>query len=430
MKLVPAILAVGASVASAQSSICSTATYTITSAAEATAIPCRTMESIEISSDLIGAVTIDGPTRLKGNLVVNNATQLVSLASSSLTTIDGRFELVGLELLNDVRFTALTAVETIEWVTLPALGTVVFGTAGVTSASSVRISNTDLRSLDGLNLASVDEMYINNNDRLLSYSTQLANVSKKLEIDSNGPALNVTLANLIWATQLANVSKKLEIDSNGPALNVTLANLIWAQELIINNAASVLVPSLEVINGSMRFDQNSFTTFTAPNLTEFKEGDISFINNPELTNISFPLLETLGGSLTIVNNSRLAGIDGFPELKEIGGAVLLGGDFESVELPSLDDARGAFDVRSTENIDESCKFFDDMEGRQIRGEYNCRGGDENANEANSTSGGSSGNGGSSNNNNNNNGSGSAMLGTNMAALVTVAVIGGLAQLML
>ncbi|CRK38470.1 hypothetical protein BN1708_007792 [Verticillium longisporum] len=401
MKLVPAILAVGASVASAQSSICSTATYTITSAAEATAIPCRTMESIEISSDLIGAVTIDGPTRLKGNLVVNNATQLVSLASSSLTTIDGRFELVGLELLNDVRFTALTAVETIEWVTLPALGTVVFGTAGVTSASSVRISNTDLRSLDGLNLASVDEMYINNNDRLLSYSTQLANVSKKLEIDSNGPALNVTLA-----------------------------NLIWAQELIINNAASVLVPSLEVINGSMRFDQNSFTTFTAPNLTEFKEGDISFINNPELTNISFPLLETLGGSLTIVNNSRLAGIDGFPELKEIGGAVLLGGDFESVELPSLDDARGAFDVRSTQSIDESCKFFDDMEGRQIRGEYNCRGGDENANEANSTSGGSSGNGGSSNNNNNNNGSGSAMLGTNMAALVTVAVIGGLAQLML
>ncbi|KAL9944937.1 hypothetical protein ACHAQF_002247 [Verticillium nonalfalfae] len=399
MKLVPAILAVGASVASAQSSICSTATYTITSAAEATAIPCRTMESIEISSDLTGAVTIDGPTRLKGNLVVNNATQLVSLASSSLTTIDGRFELVGLELLNDVRFTALTAVETIEWVTLPALGTVVFGTAGVTSASSVRISNTDLRSLDGLNLASVDEMYINNNDRLLSYSTQLANVSKKLEIDSNGPALNVTLA-----------------------------NLIWAQELIINNAASVLVPSLEVINGSMRFDQNSFTTFTAPNLTEFKEGDISFINNPELTNISFPLLETLGGSLTIVNNSRLTGIDGFPELKEIGGAVLLGGDFESVELPSLDDARGAFDVRSTENIDESCKFFDDMEGRQIRGEYNCRGGDENANEANSTSGGSSGNGGSSNNNNN--GSGSAMLGTNMAALVTVAVIGGLAQLML
>lgn len=400
MKLVPAILAVGASVASAQSSICSTATYTINSAAEATAIPCRTMESIEISSDLTGAVTIDGPTRLRGNLVVNNATQLVSLASSSLTTIDGRFELVGLELLNDVRFTALTAVETIEWVTLPALGTVVFGTAGVTSASSVRISNTDLRSLDGLNLASVDEMYINNNDRLLSYSTQLANVSKKLEIDSNGPALNVTLA-----------------------------NLIWAQELIINNAASVLVPSLEVINGSMRFDQNSFTTFTAPNLTEFKEGDISFINNPELTNISFPVLETLGGSLTIVNNSGLARIDGFPELKTIGGAVLLGGDFESVELPSLDDARGAFDVRSTQSIDESCKFFDDMEGRQIRGEYNCRGGDENANEANSTSGGSSGNNGGSRNNNNN-GSGSAMLGTNMAALVTVAVIGGLAQLML
>ncbi|KAH6709993.1 hypothetical protein EV126DRAFT_330349 [Verticillium dahliae] len=358
------------------------------------------MESIEISSDLTGAVTIDGPTRLRGNLVVNNATQLVSLASSSLTTIDGRFELVGLELLNDVRFTALTAVETIEWVTLPALGTVVFGTAGVTSASSVRISNTDLRSLDGLNLASVDEMYINNNDRLLSYSTQLANVSKKLEIDSNGPALNVTLA-----------------------------NLIWAQELIINNAASVLVPSLEVINGSMRFDQNSFTTFTAPNLTEFKEGDISFINNPELTNISFPVLETLGGSLTIVNNSGLARIDGFPELKTIGGAVLLGGDFESVELPSLDDARGAFDVRSTQSIDESCKFFDDMEGRQIRGEYNCRGGDENANEANSTSGGSSGNNGGSSNNNNN-GSGSAMLGTNMAALVTVAVIGGLAQLML
>lgn len=229
---------------------------------------------------------------------MTNATNLNSIRSTSLQTIEGKFQMIGLTTLSRVDMTDLTTIGEIEWITLPAFGNLQLGTAGITSAETVTISDTDLQSLDDLNLASVDTMNVNNNARLTSYSTQLANVSTALRLQSNGDNLNVTFA-----------------------------NLVWANELIILNAASVEVPSLETVNSSLRFDQNTFTSFSAPNLTRVGDDDISFINNEELTNLSFPLLESIGGSLTIVNNTKLEEIDGFPELETIGGAIRFGGNF-------------------------------------------------------------------------------------------------------
>lgn len=254
--------------------------------------------SVEVSSDLTGVVALDGPTTIKGDLIVNNVTQLVRLASNTLAKIEGKFEMSGLTALSELQFTSLESVGEINWLHLPFLGEFAFGIAGVTEAKSVRVSDTFLGSLDGLNLATVDSLHINNNNRLVSYSTQLANVSTILEITSNNPKLNITLA-----------------------------NLVWAEEIRIGNAASLEVPSLEVINGSMYLDQNSFESFSAPNLTMSDKGAISFTNNTQLTNISLPQLETIGGGLTILNNTALEKIKGFPKLEEVGGAVLFGGEF-------------------------------------------------------------------------------------------------------
>ncbi|ROT41510.1 hypothetical protein SODALDRAFT_357565 [Sodiomyces alkalinus F11] len=401
MKLAPALVALGAHLVSAQSGICSTATYTITDAAQATNIPCRTMQgSIEVSSDLAGVVQLDGPETIRGDLIVNNVTQLVRLSSNTLAAIEGRFEMSGLTALSELQFANLATIGEIHWLHLPFLGEFSFGIAGVTNAKSVRISDTFLGSLDGLNLGTVDSLHINNNNRLVSYSTQLANVSTILEITSNNPNLNITLA-----------------------------NLVWAEEIRIGNAASLEVPSLEVVNGSMYLDQNNFESFSAPNLTTADRGAISFTNNTQLTNISMPLLESIGGGLTILNNTALETITGFPNLEQVGGAVLFGGEFTEVELPALNDVKGAFDVVSTMDIQEVCEELGDLENSVVQGTFNCVGEEDDANNAESSDG-NGGSGGSGGNNSDDDDSAGNLIRTDMSGLMAVAAVVGLAQLLL
>ncbi|OHE91404.1 hypothetical protein CORC01_13322 [Colletotrichum orchidophilum] len=397
-KLITALAAVGASVVSAQTTttnICSQPTLTITDATMANAIPCTTINgAVKISEDITGNIDINGPKTIKGDLIVTNVTQLVGLTSSTLASIEGAFQMQGLTLLSDLRFTSLATVGSINWVTLPALGSLVFGTAGVTKVNDILISDTFLKSLDGLNVASVDSLRINNNNQLVSYSNQLANATKTIEINSNGPDLGITLP-----------------------------NLIWAGEIIIADAAKVEMDSLEVVNGSIKFDKNTFTEFIAPNLTQTTGGDVSFINNVELTNLSLPLLTKTGGGLTIQNNTLLQKINGLPKLQQIGGAVLLRGNFTEVDLPALQDVKGAFDTQSTGDIDTSCDVFNKMEGRQIQGDYKCRSNNTKANEGGDSTGGSAG---GSPNTGKDNAAGSFAVNT---AILGAAVFFGLSQLL-
>ncbi|GJC79699.1 GPI-anchored cell wall organization protein ecm33 [Colletotrichum tofieldiae] len=396
-KVIPALAALGAGVVSAQSSnICSSATLTITDAAMATGIPCGTINgAVKIAEDITGNIDINGPKTIKGDLIVTNVTQLVGLSSSTLASVEGTFKMQGLTVLSNLQFTSLATVGSIDWVTLPALGSLVFGTAGVTKVNDILISDTFLKSLDGLNVASVDSLRINNNNQLVSYSNQLANATKTIEINSNGPDLGITLP-----------------------------NLIWAGEIIIADAAKVQMDSLEVVNGSIKFDKNTFTEFIAPNLTETTDGDVSFINNVELTNLSLPLLTKTGGGLTIQNNTLLQKVDGLPKLKQIGGAVLLRGNFTEVELPALEDVKGAFDTQSTGDIDTSCDAFNKMEGRQIQGDYKCRSNNTKANEDGDSNGGSAG--GSQNGSGSDNAAGIMSVNT---AILGAALLFGFAQLL-
>jgi hypothetical protein len=66
----------------------------------------------------------------------------------------------------------------------------------------------------------------------------------------------------------------------------------------------------------------------------------------------------------------------------------------SVELPALDDVRGAFTIASSKNITETCSNFDGQQGENsvIKGDYYCEGEQETSTsgqDGTSTSGGSS-----------------------------------------
>jgi len=285
------------------SAICSQATATINSQADATALAdCATISgSVVVSSAASGVISIDGPQQIKGDLICENAGGLTSLSSISIGTITGSFTLNNLTLLSTLSMSDLQTVGTIAWTALPALSELTFPST-VSKATSVTISNTFLSTLDGINLETVQTLQIDNNNRLKTFSTQIANVSSSVNINANGDSLAVSFPNLIWA-----------------------ANMTF------RNVSSISIPSLAVVNGSLGFYGNYITSLAAPNLTSVGSsatgsGSLAFVSNDKLANISLPLLTSVGGADQIANNTELSSIS-FPELSTVGGAIDFSGNF-------------------------------------------------------------------------------------------------------
>lgn len=357
--IAPVVAVLGLASAQTSSSLCSQATATIASQADATALAasCTTLSgALAIASSAAGAIDISGIEKISGSFSCTGATNLTGITGNQLTSIGGDFILNGLTIMSTLSFPVLTTVKTIQWQTLNQLQELSF-TTGISSASSLIISDTQLTSLDGINLMTVTNMNINNNFYLRSYSTQLRNITGLLQMSANGPNLTVEFPNLSTVN------------------NMTIANV-----------TSLTIPSLAKVSGNMGFYSNYFESIMAPNLTTV--GDLTFQANPYLTNISMPNLATItAGALFIANNTDLTTIDGFGSLKSTG-AISISGNFTSVSLPSLSDDKGALYLVSSGNFD--CSPFTSLSTQIVKGKITCDSGSTNV-----QSGGSSGTSGSS-----------------------------------
>jgi hypothetical protein len=194
-----------------------------------------------------------------------------------------------------VEFPKLKKVDSIKWNALPNLQQIGF-TAAVEQAKKVRIENTGLRSLQGINLQQIQTLFIANNGYINDISMQLGNVSDALTFADNNKAVKVDLPNLIWATNLT-----------------------------FRFCGSVSMPSLTKLNGSLGLYNNGFESFSAPNLTQIGEA-LAIVANDGLNNLTFPLLTKISDNLQIANNSALVEIDGFPQLKSVGGGFDISGN--------------------------------------------------------------------------------------------------------
>lgn len=285
-------------IATSTASICaSSATATIASQADVTQLSsCGTVGSVVIASGAPSTIDLSEITTIQGDFTVDGAVNLTSLRGDSLTEIGGQFYLDGLTVLSTLAFPDLTSVGSIKWLALPALQSLTF-TKGITSAGDLLISNTQLNSLDGINLAQASSFDVNNNLYLKTISTQIANISGVLNIEANGKNLSVEFPNLEWA-----------------------ANMTF------RNCSDISLPSLATVNGSLGFYENYMLTVNAPNLTSTGR-DLAFVANPDLYNITMPQLTTVGGGYQIANNSHLLIIDGFTNLKTVAGALDFTGNF-------------------------------------------------------------------------------------------------------
>lgn len=343
MKIALPALAAASTAYAASCSV--SATTTVQNAGDATGLAsCSTFSgSIAIATGTTDDIALNGIQRLTGNLVANANSNIKRISADSLETLDGEMNLDGLTRLYAVEFPKLKNIDSIKWSALPNLQQIGF-TAEVEKASKVDIQNTALRSLKGINIEEVDTFFLANNGYIDEISMQLGNVSTSL-----------TLAD------------------NNENVKVELPNLIWASNLTFRFCGSVDVPSLQSLNGSLGLYNNGFESFSAPNLTTIGEA-LAIVANENLSNITFPKLTKITDNLQVANNSKLIEIDGFPQLKSIGGSFDISGNMSSVETPNLNSVAGTFNLQSTDNVTDTCAFYKPLKDKKlIEGGYFCRG---------------------------------------------------------
>lgn len=261
-------------------------------------LSCDTVKGkIIVDDSVTGDLVLEGPEKIEGDLIINNATGIISISSSTIESVEGKFELVGLESLQRIGMNALTSINELEMRKLPALRDLTFGSKGVTEATVVTITDTLIDDLSGLMLDKVESLDINNNKRLTNFESSLVNVTDSLKINNNGKGMTVTMA-----------------------------SLESAKEIQIANVGSFNVPALETVSASLKLDKCDIKSFRAANLTSIKNA-LSFINNVQITNISLPVLKDIGGDLRIVNNTKLTDIGSFPKLESMA-SINFGGNFK------------------------------------------------------------------------------------------------------
>lgn len=342
--LLPVLAAAGTAYAAS----CSvSATTTIQNSGDATQLAsCKTFSgSIAVSTDATDAINLSGIQKLTGDLVVKENPDVPSLSADDLETIEGEWVLDNTQGITSLSFPKLSSVDTIRWVALgPNLASLDFG-AQIKKASKIRIENTHLQTLEGINVETINELYLANNRYINNVSMQLGNITGLLNLADNNPDITVEFPNLIWA------------------FNMTF-----------RNCSTVSLPSLETLNGSLGLYSNFFESFAAPNLTKVG-GALALVDNGALSNISFPMLEEVKADLQIANNTELHEVSGLPELKTIGGAFDFNGNFTDVQTPALNDVKGAFNLQSTGDVDKVCTdFYKPLADKdKIQGHFECKG---------------------------------------------------------
>jgi hypothetical protein len=199
--------------------------------------------------------------------------------------------------LNTINFLQIAEVGELDFSGLPNLNALNFP-QNIRSARSLNIQNTFLSTLNGINLQEVETIYIANNRLLQDISFQVSNLTGTINVESNGDQLRLAFPNLLTAS------------------NITFRDI-----------PSISIPSLASTDGSLGFYESSFEELSAPNLTSVG-GTLAINTNPRLANISFPALEEVTGGVQVQNNTVLEEVT-FPALTTVTGATDMYGNFTS-----------------------------------------------------------------------------------------------------
>ncbi|AQZ18135.1 ECM33 (YBR078W) and PST1 (YDR055W) [Zygosaccharomyces parabailii] len=270
---------------------------------------CETLVgNLTISGDQLNQGALNGVQNLEGSLTIFNATTLTQFNADQLQNISHSLNLQQATQLQTASFNALQQVDTIEMIALPNLNNFV---TNLKNASVIYISDTSLQTVHAFEeLQQVKSFNLNNNKLLGSLESALKSVEDSLEFSANGNNSNVTFDHLQWAN------------------NITLRD--------VHRASFV---SLEKVNASLGFINNSIDALNLSNLTSVG-GSFSVVSNNQLTGVNASELKSVGGGFIIANNTRFKKIEGFHKLATVGGAITVVGNFTDLDLASLKSVKG------------------------------------------------------------------------------------------
>ncbi|PFH61650.1 hypothetical protein XA68_16739 [Ophiocordyceps unilateralis] len=312
--------------------------------------------NVVVDENVAGSLSIEGPKQLKKDLIVSNATKLISISSTSINAVGGTLRLESLQLLSSCNLQALTSVVDMMLLNLPQLNGLTLGTEGVTKARRISIADTFISDLTGLNIANCETIDISNNPKLTTFDSPLVNVTKSLKLTNNGNNMQVNMSSL---QNCGEIQFRQVKSFDAPVLS-------RAESIKFNDSPELL-------------------SVSCSNLTEIA-ASLTLINNKKLNRLSFPLLKTIKGDMTIQNNTALQQVDGFPKVESVGN-ILLRGNFRNVTLDQLRDVKGSAIATSTTDISAFCDFFSDLKKKgNIRGKESCTSNNKNANEEGGTGG--------------------------------------------
>lgn len=296
---------------------------------------------INIKNSDASVLTLNGVKNITGSITINNCTNLGSFSAPSLQKVSKYLDLSELTVLDTLSMPQLTDLGGIKLVTLPNLEELQFNT-GVQNAKDIFISDTQLKSLEGLNLSTVNNFNINNNKNI-----------DEIEVG---------------ATQIAG---SLDIAYNAAKVNVSLPNLKWANNATFRYCSSVDIPQLEKINSTLAFVNNTLYGLDFPDLKSV--GSLTINSNSELRNASFASLKEINGGFSVANNSHFGKVYGFPKLETVKGTIQMEGNLTQASFPKLSEVDGGVNIDSSNVF--NCSSFDKAhkEGDFHGDKYVCKG---------------------------------------------------------
>lgn len=340
---------------------CSFSSFTATASSQVAQVAaCATaVGNIVIEGDAFGAIDLTGVQQIYGSLQVNNATKAVSLLAPTLQLVAGELALAGNTILSNLNLAQLTTVGTLTFNALPALEQTGL-TSGITSADSIIISDTGLKSLTGINVFQLKVLDVNNNQDINTIDSGLQSVTDSLSVSYNAEKVDVTFDQL------------------------TTANSVFLQSI-----NSLSANNLTTINGSLALSSNSVDKIEFANLQSVGKS-LVIDKNDDLEELDFPKLTSIGGALQVTDNTDLKTFDGFPKLQLIGGSVTLDGKFDNGTFESLQRVAGGFNLTSTGDL--SCDSFTKLnKDGDIKGDkFYCQGASSTISSSSSKKGNSNG----------------------------------------
>ncbi|KAB5545550.1 hypothetical protein GE09DRAFT_211920 [Coniochaeta sp. 2T2.1] len=188
-----------------------------------------------------------------------------------------------------------------------------------------------------------------------------------------------TLEPGVVAVQLVNVT------GNGPKTAATFARLQSigvveasrepyesSRNAHFGELTALNLPALEETVGpvaGLYFTNNTFLGLQLPSLSSVN-GTLTIDENQLLFDIGLPRLESVAASLVVRGNPQLLNFTANVLKRAL--SVQMRGEFTNVELFSLEDVSGSFDLAGGPSMD--CSWFDDhFPGTVVKGRYSCVG---------------------------------------------------------